>query len=150
MKKLKICLVSSHGGHLHELMKATRFVQGIIYYVTYRTDHTRQVLSKESKYFVIDPHLSKWKYLINACQSLRHIIVERPDVVISTGAGIAIPTLLICKKLLGSKIIFIESAACVTTTSKTGAFIYQFSDLFLVQWPELLEHYKKAIYVGVI
>jgi UDP-N-acetylglucosamine:LPS N-acetylglucosamine transferase len=130
-------------------MKATRTVQGNKYYVTYKTPHTQQILADENKYFVIDPHLSKWKYLVNACQSLKHIIIERPDVVISTGAGIAIPTMLICKKLLGTKIIYIESAACVEKASKTGSFMYKYADLFLVQWPDMLQYYEKAIYAGV-
>ena len=130
-------------------MKATRAVQGNKYYVTYKTPHTQQILADANKYFVIDPHLSKWKYLVNTCQSLKHIIVERPDVVISTGAGIAIPTMMICKKLLGSKIIYIESAACVEKASKTGSFMYKYADLFLVQWPEMQHHYEKAVYAGV-
>lgn len=149
MKKLKICLISSHGGHLYELMKATDNVIGSKYFVTYRTAHTQQLLAEQTRYFVIDPHLSKWKYLLNACQSFRHIFIERPDVVISTGAGIAIPTMLICKKFLGTKIIYIESAACVEEASKTGSFMYKYSDLFLVQWPEMLNHYEKSVYAGL-
>lgn len=149
MKNLKICLISSHGGHLHELEKSTKSVLGEKYYVTYKTPHTQQLLADENKYFVIDPHLSKWKYLLNTCQSLKHIVIERPDVVISTGAGIAIPTMLICKKLFGTKIIFIESAACVEKASKTGSFIYKYTDLFLVQWPKMLDHYEKAVYAGL-
>jgi UDP-N-acetylglucosamine:LPS N-acetylglucosamine transferase len=149
MKKLKICLISSHGGHLHELLKATETVSGEKYFVTYQTAHTQQTLAQQKKYFVIDPHLSKWKYLLNACQSLLHILMERPDVVISTGAGIAIPTMLICKTLLRSKIIYIESAACVVKASKTGSFIYKYSDLFLVQWSSMQQHYEKAVYAGL-
>lgn len=149
MKNLKICLISSHGGHLHELMKATKNVKGMKYFVTYNTPHTQQLLAEKIKYFVIDPHLSKWKYLVNGCQSLRHIFVEQPDVVISTGAGIALPTLLICKTILRSKIIYIESAACVEKASKTGSFMYKYADLFLVQWPSMQKYYEKAVYTGL-
>jgi beta-1,4-N-acetylglucosaminyltransferase len=149
LKKLRICLISSHGGHLHELINATENVRGMKYFVTYRTSHTIQLLAEETRYFVIDPHLSRWKYLVNAFQSLKHIFFERPDVVISTGAGIAIPTMLICKMILGSKIIFIESAACVEKASKTGSFVYKYADLFLVQWPEMQRSYDKAVYVGL-
>ncbi len=150
MKNLKVCLISSHGGHLHELLKATEAVMGRKYFVTFRTSHTLQLLAQKKCYFVIDPHLSKLKYMINSCQSLKHIFIERPDVVISTGAGIAIPTILICKLLLRSKIIYIESAACVDKASKTGSFIYKYSDLFLVQWRSMQQHYKKAIYTGLL
>lgn len=67
---VKICLISSHGGHLRELLDATNSVNGAKYYVTCRTDHTVQLLQDEPHYFVIDPHLSFWKYFVNTAQSL--------------------------------------------------------------------------------
>ena len=147
---VKICLVSSHGGHLRELLNATRDVKGKKYFVTYPTAHTRQLLQMERRYFVIDPHLSRAKYLLNGVQSIFHLLRERPRAVISTGAGIAIPTLLLAKYLLRAKTIYIESAACVEEPSKTGAFMYRFADLFLIQWSNLKSHYPRAVCVGLL
>jgi UDP-N-acetylglucosamine:LPS N-acetylglucosamine transferase len=65
-------------------------------------------------------------------------------VVISTGSGLAVPFLVI-SKLFGSKILFIESGARVYSVSKTGAFMYRYSDLFFVQYKALLKFYPKAI-----
>lgn len=147
---LKICLICSHGGHLRELLDATEDVPGAKYYVTRKTAHTQQLVKDERHYFVIDPHTSFFKYLLNVFQSLLHIFKERPKAVISTGAGIAIPTIVTCKYLLRAKIIFIESAANVTTPSKTGRFVYKYADLFLIQWPALKNSYPKATYVGLL
>ena len=101
-------------------------------------------------YFVIDPVTSKPKFLLNAFQSLYHILRERPEVIISTGAGMAIPTMLLGKFLLGSKIIYVESAAAVIEPSRTGQFMYKYADLFLIQWDSLKTFYPKAKYVGVL
>jgi beta-1,4-N-acetylglucosaminyltransferase len=147
---IKICLISSHGGHLRELLDATENVIGNKYYVTYETQHTRGLLNNYPHYFIIDPHKSLLKYFINTLQSFYHAIKEKPKVVISTGAGIAAPTVLICKYLLGSKIVFIESAANVVNPSRTGMFLYKRSDLFLVQWHALKKYYPKAEHVGLV
>lgn len=147
---IKICLISSHGGHLRELLDATEDVLGNKYYVTYKTKHTMDVLKNYRHYFVIDPYKSLLKYLINTLQALYHILKEKPDVVISTGAGIAVPTVLICKYLLGSKIIFIESAANVVNPSRTGIFLYQHTDLFLIQWKYLHKFFPEAVFIGLV
>jgi beta-1,4-N-acetylglucosaminyltransferase len=149
-RKIKICLISSHGGHLRELLDATENVIGNKYYVTHKTQHTTDTLSNARRYFVLDPHKSLIKYMINSFQSIYHILKEKPDVVISTGAGIAIATIFICKYLLKSKIIFIESAANVVNPSKTGLLVYKIADLFLIQWRELEPYYPHAKYVNLI
>ena len=148
--RITVCLVSSHGGHLRELLDATRGVIGEKYYVTCRTRHTEELLGRERHYFVMDPHVSKWKYVVNAVQSVGHLLRQRPDVVISTGAGIAIPTILMCRYLLGAKVVFIESAANVNHPSRTGMFVYRLADLFLVQWEGLTRYYPNAVHVGLL
>lgn len=147
---IKICLISSHGGHLRELHDATENVEGDKYYVTYKTQHTEEFLHKCPHYFIIDPHKSLLKYFVNTLLSFYHSLKERPKLVITTGAGIAAPTVLICKYVLGSKIIFIESAANVVNPSRTGLFLYKHCDLFLIQWRTLQKFYPKAQYVGLV
>jgi len=147
---LKICLVSSHGGHLHELMNATKDLEGNFYWVTYKTKHTSKILQEEKHYFVIDPHLSKIKFVFNAFQSLFHLLKERPQVIISTGAGIALPTLVLGKFLFNSKVIYIESVACVNELSKSGAYMYEKADLFLVQWDNLIKKYPQSKNVDIL
>jgi beta-1,4-N-acetylglucosaminyltransferase len=146
----KICLISSHGGHLRELLDATENVSGEKYIVTHRTAHTEEILVAAKHYFILDPHLSFLKFAFNFMQSLNHILRERPNVIISTGAGIVIPSILLGKYLLKSKLIFIESAANVVSPSKTGRFLYKYSDLFLIQWPAIKQRYPKAIYCGLV
>ena len=117
-KRIKICCISSHGGHLHELTRAVRNVRGEKYWVTYKTPHTSALLADRKHYFIIDPVTSIWKFIINGLQSLIHMVKERPSVIISTGAGMTVPTMILAKYLFRSKIIFIESAAAVVEQKK--------------------------------
>jgi beta-1,4-N-acetylglucosaminyltransferase len=72
---------------------------------------------------------------------------ERPDIVISTGAG-AVAFFCVFAKLFGAKLVFLESMAKVTRPTWTGRLLYPLADLFLVQWSGLLKFYPKAKYLG--
>ena len=74
---------------------------------------------------------------------------EQPDVVITTGALLAFPFCLLAK-LMGKKVVYIESFARVYDKSLTGKLVYPFADLFIVQWESMLKCYPKAVYTGGI
>ncbi len=146
---MRTCLISSHGGHLRELIDAVADVPLDAYFVTKRTRHTEELLASRQKYFLVDPHTSLMKYLANAVQAFRHLVRERPRVIITTGAGIAIPTVLLGRFFFRSRVVFVESAANVVTPSRTGRFLYRHADLFIIQWPDLHEIFPKAVYGGL-
>lgn len=146
----KICIISSHGGHFYEAINATKKVIGNKYFVTHKTLGTSSILKNKKHYYILDPHTSKLKYIINFFESFKHLLIEKPSIIISTGAGISISTIILGKYLLKSKIIFIDTAASVSDLSKTGKFVYKISDLFLIQWEHLKKKYPKAIYCGLI
>ena len=74
---------------------------------------------------------------------------ERPRVLFSTGAEIAIPAFYIGKLLFRTKLIYLECSAQVDHRSLTGRWVYPIADLFLVQWESLLSQYgPRAKYVG--
>lgn len=86
-------------------------------------------------------------WFVGAFLSLLVVIRQRPDVVITTGAGIVV-FFCIFAKVFGAKLIFIESMARVESPTLTARMLYPFADLFLVQWPGLLEYFPKAKYAG--
>ena len=71
------------------------------------------------------------------------------DFVINTGGGMSIATSLL-GKLLGAKLIYVESGARVSTPSRTGKLLYKYADLFIVQWKPLLKVFPDAVYGGVL
>ena len=77
------------------------------------------------------------------------VLRKRPTLVISTGAAAGC---MICylSKLLGSKIIWLDSITNVRDLSISGRMVRRIADLFLVQWPELAARYKNAEYIGTV
>ncbi|MBT5491041.1 polysaccharide biosynthesis protein [bacterium] len=137
--------IASGGGHLSELQSAIpKSLKSDITYITFKNGHTIKSLVGAKYYFIIDPHDSKIKYLINFIYAFLLFVILRPKIIISTGAGIAIPFMMI-GKFFGSKLIFIETGARVYTVSKTGNFMYKYADKFFVQYEVLLKKYPKAI-----
>lgn len=86
-------------------------------------------------------------WVVGAILSAHAVLVERPDVVITTGAGIVV-FFCVFAKLFGAKLIFIESMARVERPTLTARFLYPFTDLFVVQWPQLLRFFRRAKFVG--
>ena len=160
MKKKRVMFISSTGGHLEELTQLKEMFSNYDYHIV--TEKTKSNLSLKSKYpnrvsFLIYgtyTTLGKkitypFKLLLNCFKSLFIYLRFRPKYIISTGAHTAGPMCLL-GKILGSKIIFIETFANSKTKSKTGTLVYKFADLFIVQWEEMLELYPNAVYGGWI
>lgn len=80
---------------------------------------------------------------------IRIVFRERPDVIISTGAA---PGCLVCflGKLVGARIVWLDSITNVEQLSLSGRMVYRIADLFLVQWPELTKRCRRAEYVGSV
>lgn len=147
---MKICLACSPGGHMDELRRLMPAFKGKEYFfVTHKYEYSQQL---ERAYFIeyrkgyIRERIAWLKTIFIA---LHILLKERPDVVVSTGGGeIAVP-FCYAGKLLGAKVVFIETLARVTTRSAAGRLVYLIADLFLVQWEPLLKKYgTKAQYWG--
>lgn len=146
---MKIALVCSHGGHLTEmlyLLDAFKFGDNDIFFITYDSERTRNL---EFRKYLFNNFGEK---IINAFASAPRIfkilIKEKPDIMISNGAEIAVPFFYIAK-LLRIKTIFIECYTRIEEPTVTGKLVYPISDLFLVLWKEMLSKYgKKAQYQG--
>lgn len=142
-----LCVVCSAGGHLSEALGALVSSGAPRYFVTYGEPHARERLSGEEAYYVIDPHTSLVGYVKNTWQSIKLLIRKRPSVIFSTGAGIALAT-CIFGRLMGARVIYLETGARVTTPSKTGKLMYRFANVFIVQWKPMLSWFPNARYVG--
>lgn len=96
---------------------------------------------------------SRWTYLAGyfaLFKQCRQVMKKvRPKVVVSTGSNVAVP-LFFVGKLMGCKLIFIETRAHVYSKSMTGKLVGGISDEIIVQWPEMLKVYKNAEYYGTL
>ena len=151
---LKICLVSSTGGHYMQLQQLFSLADNYDYYIlTEKNVLTSSITNNHKIYYLLQQERKNiaflFKFFANIVLSIYFFIKELPDVVISTGAGATIPTCILTK-LFRKKLIYIESFAKIDTPTTAGKIAYKFADCFYVQWEEMLKVYPKAIYKGEI
>lgn len=149
-KSPKVCFIASSGGHLEQLKMLRPLMERYdSFVVTERTKFS----AIEARYHLIqvgqkDPWV--WLKLVgNGFLSLGMLLRERPRYVVTTGTLVAIPPALL-GKLLGARLIYIESFAKLHDGTRTGLFLYRYADLFIVQWESMLQVYPKAVYGGSI
>jgi beta-1,4-N-acetylglucosaminyltransferase len=134
-----------------------------VFLITVDSEITRDIIEFQTIYYLRDRIKYPLKFGLLALLILTPIYLsligiecakiflkERPDFLVTTGGDEAIP---ICYfgKLMGSKIICIESFTRIHNRSGTGLLLYPIADLFLVQWESLLSKYgKKARYWGSV
>lgn len=147
-RQLKICLVCSVGGHFKQMLKVAPAWDGCDYfYVLFYKPVIDSFLKNEKVYLIVSPERNPFLFILNFCQSLIVFFKTRPDVVISTGAGMAIAMCYIAK-LFGKKIVFIEEWCLVERPSVTGRIIYPISDLFIIQRAHFKKYYPKSVFGG--
>jgi UDP-N-acetylglucosamine:LPS N-acetylglucosamine transferase len=146
---MKILLTCSQGGHVTEMLFLMDAFDGQdVVFLMYEHPTIRNLQYKTHRIEKID--ISMWR-MLKAFQKIFTILKkEKPDLIVSTGSEIAIPTFVI-GKMMGIKTVYIESWCRVKTKSGTGRLLYYIADVFLVQWPDLVRIYgKKARYEGGI
>ena len=71
------------------------------------------------------------------------ILKERPQLVLSTGAGVVVPFIILAK-LCGIQTAFIESFTRVKELSLSARLVLPFLDALYVQWEQLQAKYPQA------
>ncbi len=144
---MKLCIACSAGGHLTEMEQLEEvYSEHEHFFLTFKRADTAELEERERVFFVNDPKRNPLKFVINSIKSLHIFLKEKPDAVITTGAGVVIPFCMIAK-VFGKKIIYIESYCRVSQPSGTGKVMYRIADLFVVQWREMVSKYgRKAVY----
>ena len=153
----KVLFISSCGGHLTELLQLESMFKNYDFHII--TEKTKDSLSLKDKYkdrlnFMIygtKDHMLTYpfKLLYNCFKSLFLYFKIHPDYIITTGAHTAGPMCCI-GKLFGSRIIYIESFANITSKTITGRCIYPFADKFIVQWESMKKLYPNSDFGGWI
>ncbi|MCF2678837.1 UDP-N-acetylglucosamine--LPS N-acetylglucosamine transferase [Streptococcus alactolyticus] len=148
---MKICLVGSSGGHLAHLNMLKPFwSREDRFWVTFDKEDARSILKDEKMYPCYFPTNSNLKNLIkNTFLAIRILRKERPDVIISSGAAVAVPFFYL-GKLFGAKTVYIEVFDRIDKPTVTGKLVYPVTDKFIVQWEEMKKVYPKAINLGSI
>lgn len=154
----RVLFISSTGGHLSEMLQLKEMFNNYEYYIV--TEKTKSNLWLKDKY---KNHVSylvygtkdyqlfiyPFKLLYNCFKSLFIYLKFHPDYIITTGTHTAGPMFLI-GRIFGSRCIYIETFANISTKTVTGRLLYPFASRFIVQWESMKKNYPKAIDGGWI
>ena len=150
-KNLKVCLVGSSGGHLTHLYLLKPFWEDKNrFWVTFDKQDAKSILKNERVYPCYYPTNRNIKNLKkNTVLAWKVLKKEKPDLIISSGAAVAVPFFYL-GKLFGIKTIYIEVFDRIDSPTLTGKLVYPVTDRFIVQWEDMKKVYPKAINLGGI
>lgn len=148
-QRVKVAVACSPGGHLVQARQmAPVYEQYDHFYVTFSGGIAEEMKKYAALHAIPDLHrYNPLTWIANAAAAFGVARRERPDVVISTGAG-AVVFFCLFAKLFGAKLIFVESMAKVVRPTWSSRILYPVADLFLVQWPGLVKFFPKAKFLG--
>lgn len=132
----RLLLVCSPGGHLLQMLALRPAWEGPQRaWVTLAGADVEHLLADER---VITAHGPTNRSIRNLVRNLmlawRVVRSEDPRAILSTGAALAVPFFLV-GRLLGKRLVYVESLTRVQAISLSGRLIYPLADAFFVQWP---------------
>jgi beta-1,4-N-acetylglucosaminyltransferase len=135
--KPRVMLVCCQGGHFMQMLALKSAWDELPrIWVTTRAADTEALLQDEPTIFAYVPTARSIKNMFrNLWLAVGAIKRHRPDVLLSTGGGVTVP-LFFVGKLMGARLIYVESLTRVEGPSLTGRLVYPLVDRFFVQWPE--------------
>lgn len=144
--RLRIAVVSSVGGHLREVLQLWEVLRAHDVFFILNDETSVNLPARSYRIAHAERDLLVLWNLVEAGRILRK---ERPDVILSTGAGPAVPVALV-GRALGARVIFIETFGAVRTPSLSGRLMYRIADHFFYQWEPLRRFFPRGEHVGSI
>jgi UDP-N-acetylglucosamine:LPS N-acetylglucosamine transferase len=144
-----LLFVCSSGGHLAQLLSFREWARDRrVRWVTFPTRDATSALAGEDTVTCYHPTTRNVRNLVrNLGLAVRTMRREKPALIVSTGAGVAVPFFVI-GRLMGVPTVFIEVYDRIDSATLTGRLVRPFTTRYLVQWPEQLALYPRATVVG--
>jgi UDP-N-acetylglucosamine:LPS N-acetylglucosamine transferase len=118
------------------------------FWVTFDKADARAALATERTYWCFSPTNRSLRNLVrNAWLAVRVLRRERPRLIVSSGAGVAVPFFYL-GKLFGARTIFIEVVDRIDRPTLTGRLVRPVTDQYVVEWPEQEAFYPRAQLIG--
>lgn len=120
------------------------------FWVTFDKEDANSRLREEHVYHCHFPTNRNVPNLIrNTILAFKVLSKEKPNLVISSGAAVAVPFFVVAK-LFGAKLVYVEVFDRIETGTLTGKILSRIADLFIVQWDEQLKIYPNSKNLGSI
>jgi UDP-N-acetylglucosamine:LPS N-acetylglucosamine transferase len=144
-----VLLVASSGGHLAQLVALEPWwMPHPRRWVTFNDLQARSLLAGEEVTWAYGPTTRSIRNLLrNTVLAARVLRRDRPKLIVSTGAGVAVP-FLVLGWLIGVPTVFIEVYDRVDMPTLSGRMVRPFASLMFVQWPEQLASFPEAVLIG--
>lgn len=140
---MKICIVSSCGGHLTEVRALKpAYARYPHFYVL--NDKALLPADMEGKTSFIAHSERDWRFFLNLWEAFRILLRERPHVILSTGAGPVVPFALVGRFLFGCRVVFVETITRIQAPSMTGKIMYWLAHDFFYQWQGLARFFPRG------
>lgn len=145
----RVLLVGSNGGHLAQLLALRPWwEQRDRSWVSFDKPDAMSQLEDEEVDWAHHPTTRNVPNLVrNVGVAWRVLRRRRPDLVVSTGAAVAIPFFALCK-LFGIHAVYIEVYDRVSTRTVSGRVCRRLASRFYVQWEQQVALYPGAIVIG--
>lgn len=145
----RVLLVCSSGGHLTQLHNlAPWWTQRHRRWVTFGTPDAVSLLKGEAVTWAFHPTT---RNAPNAARNLRlawTVVREyAPDLVVSSGAGVAVPFFVVARAL-GVRTAYVEVYDRIDLPTLTGRLCYPITDVFALQWDSQRRFYPRGHVVG--
>src|ERR687891_718438 len=155
-ERAEVLLVCSTGGHLLQLLALRgAWADFSRVWVTFDKTDARSLLVEERVVFAHGPTNRNFglvavrNLLRNLVGAARLLRVVRPRVVLTTGAGVAVPYAWI-GRALGARVVYVESLTRIEAPSLSCRLIAPVASRIYAQWPELTESVPRARYLGSV
>jgi beta-1,4-N-acetylglucosaminyltransferase len=144
---MKVCIVSSCGGHLTEVRCFKPAYESYEHFYVLNDKAVLPPDMKDKTYFITHSERD-WRFLLNVFEAFRVLWKENPDVILSTGAGPAVPFAIVGRLLFHTRLIFVETMTRITRPSLTGRLMYWLAHDFYYQWESLRSFFPRASCIG--
>jgi beta-1,4-N-acetylglucosaminyltransferase len=146
---MKWMMVCTSGGHFYTMRRLESFwSKHERVWVTDPQKDTRVLFGEERVHWLrYQSPRDGLNFLRNLPKVFQIVARERPSVILSTGAAIAV-SFAIAAKFFGVRFIYVESISRSMDLSLSGKLIYPLCDELYVQWPHLCTKYSKATFRG--
>ena len=154
-RPLKLVVGASAGGHANELIRLLDVAENGLWpvdvaaYVT-TMEITATAFARRGRPVHVIGEGDRKKPLRSLAvlgRAMRLAIVLRPDLIVTTGS-MPLALFSICAKLLGARVVWIDSVAQIDELSLSGRIMRHVADLCLAQWPEVAAKYPNVEYAG--